>query len=237
MTDGDPSAPRPHDQESRQHKRVGILISGSGSNMAALIAASRSPDYPADIVIVISNRTDAGGLVKAASFGIETVVVDHKLYAGREAFDRAVDAQLRAAGVDLVCMAGFMRIVSPWFAETWADRMLNIHPALLPSYTGLHTHARARRDGVKIHGCTVHFVRTELDVGPIVAQAAVAVRDDDTEASLAARVLAAEHRIYPAALAMVASGRARLIRREDGSEVVHTSGVETTPAPLMVPTP
>jgi len=216
-------------------KRVGILISGGGSNMAALIAAARSPDYPAEIVRVISNKPAAQGLEKARAAGVATAVVDHRSFATREDFDRAVHADLIAAGVEIVCMAGFMRIVSPWFAGQWRDRMLNIHPALLPSYTGLHTHARALRDGVKIHGCTVHVVRVELDVGPIIMQAAVPVLDDDTEATLAARVLTQEHRIYPAALALVASGRAKVVARPDGGEMVRVAGASETAAALVVP--
>jgi phosphoribosylglycinamide formyltransferase-1 len=216
-------------------RRVGILISGGGSNMAALIAASKAADYPAEIVLVISNRPTAGGLGKARAAGVATAVVDHKLYASREDFDRAVHAELVGAGVEIVCMAGFMRIVSHWFAAQWTDRMLNIHPALLPAYTGLHTHARALKDGVKIHGVTVHFVRVELDVGPIIVQAAVPVLDDDTEATLAARVLVEEHKIYPAALAWVASGRTRVMRRDDGGEVVHVDGSGVAPAGLVVP--
>lgn len=205
-------------------KRVGILISGGGSNMAALIAAAEAPDFPAEIVLVVSNKASAGGLAKAQAAGIRTAVVDHKAHASREEFDRAVNAELVAAGVEIVCMAGFMRIVSSWFADQWRDRMLNIHPALLPSYTGLHTHERALKDGVKIHGVTVHFVRVELDVGPIVVQAAVPVLNDDTPDTLAARVLTQEHRIYPQALAWVASGRARIVSRADGSEYVRLDG-------------
>jgi phosphoribosylglycinamide formyltransferase-1 len=216
-------------------KRVGILISGGGSNMAALIAAAEAPDYPAEIVVVVSNKASAGGLAKAAAAGIPTAVVDHKGYGSREDFDRAVHAELVAAGVEIVCMAGFMRIVSLWFADQWHDRMLNIHPALLPSYTGLHTHERALKDGVKIHGVTVHFVRVELDVGPIVVQAAVPVMDDDTPETLAARVLAQEHRIYPQALGWVASGRARIVKRDDGSEVVRVDGAGDVPPAMISP--
>jgi phosphoribosylglycinamide formyltransferase-1 len=229
MSDAGATATRPN------RRRVGILISGGGSNMAALIAASKAPDYPAEIVLVVSNRPNAGGLDKARAAGVATAVVDHKLYSGREEFDRAVHAELIAADVEIVCMAGFMRIVSPWFAAQWTDRMLNIHPALLPSYTGLHTHARALKDGVKIHGVTVHFVRVELDVGPIIVQAAVPVLDDDTEATLAARILTQEHKIYPAALAWVASGRARVVRREDGGEVVRIDTDRAAPAALVSP--
>ncbi|MDR3376118.1 MAG: phosphoribosylglycinamide formyltransferase [Ancalomicrobiaceae bacterium] len=212
-------------------KRVGILISGGGSNMAALIAAARDPAFPAEIALVVSNRANAGGLAKAEAAGVATTVIDHKQFSDRESFDRAVDAALNEARVDILCMAGFMRIVSNWFAETWRDRALNIHPALLPAYTGLHTHARAIADGVKLAGATVHFVRPELDVGPIIIQAAVPVLDTDTPDALAARVLVEEHRIYPQALAWVASGRASVVRRDDGTEhVVLVAPPPTSPA-------
>ena len=201
-------------------QRVGILISGGGSNMAALIAAASHPGFPAEIALVVSNRATAGGLLKAEAAGVATRVIDHKGFSERETFDRAVDAALREARVDILCMAGFMRIVSTWFAETWRDRALNIHPALLPAYAGLHTHARAIADGVRVAGCTVHFVRPELDIGPVIIQAAVPVLDTDTPDTLAARVLAEEHRIYPQALAWVASGRIRVLRRDDGTEHV-----------------
>jgi phosphoribosylglycinamide formyltransferase-1 len=187
--------------------RVGILISGGGSNMAALIAASQAPDYPAEIVLVASSRPDAGGLEKARAAGIRTVAFDHTLY-DRAGLEMAVDAELEAAGVELVCLAGWMRLLSPYFVAKWQDCLLNIHPALLPSFKGLHTHQRALDAGVKVHGCTVHFVRQEMDVGPIVAQAAVPVLPGDDADRLAARVLATEHRLYPHALALVASGRA-----------------------------
>lgn len=203
--------------------------------MAALIQASKADDYPADIVLVISNKANAGGIEKARVAGIPTAVIDHRQFGTREDFDRAVHAAMTAAGVEIICMAGFMRIVSPWFATEWSDRLLNIHPALLPSYTGLHTHARALKDGVKIHGCTVHFVRSELDVGPIIVQAAVPVFPEDDEQSLAARVLAQEHRIYPAALAWVASGQTTIQIGRDGGEQVHISNVTTASAVMTVP--
>jgi phosphoribosylglycinamide formyltransferase-1 len=217
-------------------RRVGILISGGGSNMAALIAAAQDPAYPAEIVCVISNRADAGGLAKARAAGVpHVVVVDHKHHPDRETFERAVQAELEAAGVELVALAGFMRLLTPWFIERWHDRLINIHPALLPSYKGLHTHARALADGVKIAGCTVHFVRPEMDVGPIIVQAAVPVLDDDTPDSLAARVLTQEHRIYPLALARVATGAATVVRDADGNEVVKTTGVAVTAGSMVSP--
>ena len=216
--------------------RVGILISGGGSNMAALIAAARDPAFPAEIVCVVSNRADAGGLAKARAAGVpRVVVVDHQAHPNREAFERAMQAELEAAGVELVVLAGFMRLLTPWFIERWHDRLINIHPALLPSYKGLHTHARALADGVKIAGCTVHFVRPEMDVGPIIVQAAVPVLDDDTPDTLAARVLTQEHRIYPLALARVASGTVRVVKDADGNEVVRTTGVAATDGALVSP--
>ena len=201
-------------------KRVGILISGRGSNMVALIEAARSPDFPAEIALVLSNRPDAAGIARAQDFGIPARAMDHKAHAGREAFERAMHAELEAAGVEIVALAGFLRLLTPWFIETWRDRMINIHPALLPAYKGLHTHERAIADGVRIAGCTVHYVRHEMDVGPIVAQAAVPVLPGDDADRLAARVLTAEHRLFPLALKLVAEGRAPVRRRDDGSEFV-----------------
>lgn len=188
-------------------RRVAVLISGRGSNMGALIEAARDPSYPAEIALVLSNKAEVGGLATAKSAGIATAFVDHKIFAGREEFERSMERLLEIHRIEFVCLAGFMRILSPWFIRQWQDRMVNIHPSLLPSYRGLDTHARALADGVKIHGCTVHFVVPELDAGPIIAQAAVRVHDDDSEATLAARVLAEEHRIYPEALALLAADR------------------------------
>jgi phosphoribosylglycinamide formyltransferase-1 len=188
-------------------RRTAILISGRGSNMAALISAARAPDFPAEIALVLSNRGDAGGLALAKQAGIATAAVDHKIYAGRDEFEGSMQALLDIHRIELICLAGFMRILSAPFVARWQGRMINIHPSLLPSFRGLNTHARAIEAGVKIHGCTVHFVEPELDSGPIIAQATVAVRDDDTPESLGARVLAQEHDLYPAALALVASGR------------------------------
>ena len=194
---------------SRQ--RTAVLISGRGSNMRSLVAAARVLEFPAEIALVVSNVADAAGLVFARGEGIATKAVDHRAFASREDFDRALQGVLEAHGIELVCLAGFMRLLSPWFVEHWRGRMLNVHPALLPSYRGLHTHERALADGVKIHGATVHFVVPEVDAGPIVAQAAVCVRGDDTPETLGARVLAQEHVIYPRALALVASGAARVV--------------------------
>jgi phosphoribosylglycinamide formyltransferase-1 len=195
-------------------RRVAILISGRGSNMVALIGAARDADYPAEIALVVSNRPDAAGLAAARQAGIATAIVDHARFGkDREAFERALQAELEKQRIDIVCLAGFMRLLTPWFVTRWEGRMLNIHPALLPALKGLDTHARALAAGVKIHGATVHFVAPEMDSGPIIAQAALAVREDDTADALAARVLALEHQIYPMALRMVADGQVRI---EDG---------------------
>mgnify|MGYP001136606430 FL=1 len=194
-------------------RRVGVLISGRGSNMMALVEAARAPDYPAEIVCVVSNRPGAAGLAWAREQGLAAHAVDHKAYATREAFEDALHAVLIAEGVELVACAGFMRLMTAGFVERWAGRMINIHPSLLPLYPGLNTHARALADGVRIVGCTVHHVVAEMDAGPIIAQGAVPVIDGDTPAALADRILSVEHVIYPQALALVASGKARL---EDG---------------------
>jgi phosphoribosylglycinamide formyltransferase-1 len=186
-------------------KRVAVLISGRGSNMASLIAAARDDSYPAEIALVLSNRPDAPGLANAKSQGITTAVVDHAHYGkDREAFERALQDVLTAHRIDLVCLAGFMRLLTPWFVGQWQGRMLNIHPALLPAFKGLHTHERALEAGVKTHGASVHFVSPEMDSGPIIVQAEVPVLPGDTPDTLAARVLEAEHRIYPQALRQVA---------------------------------
>lgn len=181
-----------------------ILISGRGSNMEVLVRAASAPDYPAKIVCVISNRVDAGGLDFARSNGIAAEVIEHQSFASREAFDAALDHALLQRKVELVALAGFMRILSPGFIAKWQGRLLNIHPSLLPAYKGLHTHERALADGAMVHGCTVHHVVADLDAGPIIRQAKVSVLPRDTAETLAARVLAEEHRIYPQALADVA---------------------------------
>ncbi|WP_341744414.1 phosphoribosylglycinamide formyltransferase [Azonexus hydrophilus] len=192
-------------------KNIVILISGRGSNMEALIAERDAGRLPVNIAAVISNRADAKGLETAAAAGIATRCLDHKAFAGREAFDAALAACIDEFSPDLVVLAGFMRILTPDFVRHYAGRLLNIHPSLLPSFPGLHTHQRALDEGVRIHGCTVHFVTAELDHGPVVVQAAVAVLDDDDEASLAARVLRQEHRVYPQAVRWFAEGRLTLI--------------------------
>jgi phosphoribosylglycinamide formyltransferase-1 len=192
-------------------KRVAILISGRGSNMVALIDAAQDKDFPAEVALVVSNEPEAQGLDRASASGIATTVVDHRAHGkDREAFERALQAAVEAHAIDLICLAGFMRLLTPWFVSQWQGRMLNIHPALLPSFKGLDTHARALAAGAKQHGATVHFVAPEMDAGPIIAQEAVPVLPGDTEATLAARVLAVEHRIYPRALRLVAEGRVRI---------------------------
>ncbi|MBN9282762.1 MAG: phosphoribosylglycinamide formyltransferase [Hyphomicrobium denitrificans] len=196
--------------------RTAILISGRGSNMQSLVEAAQADDYPAEIVLIASNRPDAAGLEWAKARGLPTLAIDHKKYKTRDAFEAALQDALAAAGTELVALAGFMRLMTSDFVEHWRDRMINIHPSLLPSFKGLHTHERALAAGVKIAGCTVHFVRTEMDEGPIIGQAAVPVLSGDDPATLAARVLAAEHRLYPASLKLVASGLARV----EGEKVI-----------------
>lgn len=191
--------------------RVGVLISGRGSNLRSLLDAAAAPGFPAEIVTVLSNRPGAGGLDHARAAGVPSAVVDHKAFAGREDFEAALTAALERAGVDLVCLAGFMRVVTLGFVRRWQGRMINIHPSLLPLFPGLDTHARALAAGVKLHGCSVHYVSEEVDGGPIVGQAAVPVLPGDDAESLAARVLAAEHRLYPACLSLIAEGRVRLV--------------------------
>lgn len=190
--------------------RVAVLISGRGSNLSALIDAARAPDYPAEIALVFSNREDAGGLAVARDAGIPTAVISHKAFAAREDFDAAIDTALRAAGITLIAEAGFMRIHSEWFVKRWEGRMINIHPSLLPAFPGIRVHRQALDAGVKVSGCTVHFMVPELDAGPIIAQAAVPVLPGDTAETLAARILVEEHRIYPEALRDVAEERVML---------------------------
>lgn len=193
-------------------KRTAILISGRGSNMVSLVEATQAPDYPAEIALVLSNRPDAGGLERARGFGIATAIVDHREFQGdREAFERAMDEVLRVNQIELIALAGFMRIMTPWFVRRWEGRMINIHPSLLPLFKGTHTHRQALEAGVAEHGCSVHFVVPELDAGPVIAQARVPVLPGDDEETLARRVLAQEHVIYPQALAQLASGRVALV--------------------------
>lgn len=191
-------------------KRVGVLISGRGSNLGSLIEACKAPDYPAKIAVVVSNVPGVQGLLRAEAGLIPALTINHKDFASREDFDAALDNALNEAGVEILCNAGFMRLHSQGFVERWRDRHLNIHPSLLPAFRGLHSHERVLEAGVTITGCTVHFVRPEMDTGPIVAQAAVPVLPGDTPESLGARVLEAEHRLYPHALKLIASGEVRV---------------------------
>lgn len=207
-------------------KRVSILISGRGSNMMALAEAARAPDYPAEIAAVISNRPDASGLNWAADHGICAIALDHKQFATRTAFEARLHSILMNLGTELICCAGFMRMLTGGFIDRWRDKQLNIHPSLLPAFPGLDTHQRAIDAGVKVAGCTVHFMRLEMDTGPIVGQAAVPVLSSDTAEDLAARVLAAEHRLYPAALALIASGKAVV----EAEKVVIREEVNLAPA-------
>jgi len=214
-------------------RRVGVLISGRGSNLAALIAAAQAPDYPAEIVLVVSNRPEAAGLAYASEHGIASEIADHKAFATKAEFEARLQAVLSVAGIELVCLAGFMRLLSGEFVELWQNRIINIHPSLLPAFRGLDTHVRALAAGVCIHGATVHFVRHETDEGPIVAQAAVPVLPDDNAERLAARVLRAEHRLYPMALRLVASGVARGVGERvvfDGRHLREPNAVLFSPA-------
>lgn len=192
-------------------KRVAVLISGRGSNMKALVEASHAPDYPAEIALVISNKLDAPGLSWAREQKLQTAAIDHKAFPSRESFDAAIAAALVAAQIDFVAQAGFMRIQTAGFVEKWAGRQINIHPSLLPLFKGLHPQRQALEAGVRVSGATVHFVTPELDSGPIIAQGAVPVVAGDTEDRLAERILAVEHRLYPAALALVVAGKAKLV--------------------------
>ena len=201
--------------------KAAVLISGRGSNLQALLDACADPDYPARIVLVISNKADAKGLERASEAGIASLVIDHRDFGDREKFDDAIMAALDEAGADLVCLAGFMRILGETFVERWHDRMINIHPSLLPAFKGLNTHERAIDAGVRITGCTVHFVRPAMDDGPIIVQAAVPVLPEDDAETLAGRILVAEHLCYPMALRLIAEGRARVVNEKvsfDGAE-------------------
>lgn len=211
--------------------RLGVLISGRGSNLQSLIDQFCMADAPAEICIVISNNPDAAGLARAAAAGLPTLTVDHRRFSSRADFDAALNTALIKAQVELVCLAGFMRLLTTGFVESWRNRMINIHPSLLPSFKGLHTHARAIEAGVRFAGCTVHYVRPEMDEGPILVQAAVPVLADDDEDSLAARVLAAEHRCYPTAIRMIAEGRVRI----EGERAIIAGSGEMPPATQVNP--
>ena len=207
-----------------------VLISGRGSNLQALIDACSETDFPAEISLIISNRADAGGLARAESAGIAAAVVPHGNYPDRETFDTALSATIADAGGELICLAGFMRVLTAGFVEQWRDRMINIHPSLLPAFKGLNTHARALAEGVRLTGCTVHYVRTDVDAGPIIVQAGVPVLPDDDEAALASRVLVAEHQCYPLAVRLIAEGRTSV-----HGERVTISGPTNCPNTLINP--
>lgn len=210
--------------------KVAVFISGRGTNLQALIDVCNQDDTPAEIALVVSNRPNAQGLQRAAAAGIATVAIDHTTFDSREEFDRALDTAVRRAGCEFICLAGFMRVLTDDFMRDWRDRILNIHPAILPAFPGLNCHARAIEAGVKITGCTVHYARPELDNGPIVAQAAVPVMPDDTEETLAARILEAEHQIYPMALKLIAQGRVRVV-----NEIVRIQNVDLADGKLINP--
>jgi len=210
--------------------KVGVLISGRGSNLQALIDACETANFPASIVLVISNNPGADGLRRAEAAGIATAIIDHREYPDRRSFDDALDSRLRAAGAEIVCLAGFMRLLTAEFVEGWNDRVLNVHPSLLPAFKGLHAQRDALEAGVKLAGCTVHVVRPEMDSGPIIAQAAVPVLTGDDEDTLAARILEMEHVIYPLALRLIAEGRVKI-----AGAVAETTGTAPNPAALVNP--
>lgn len=212
---------------ARARVRVAAFISGRGSNMLALADACALPGFPAEMALVFSNVEDAPGLALATERGIAAEAVSHRPFSGdREGHERAIDAVLERHRIDLVCLAGYMRLLTPWFVERWRNRIINIHPSLLPAFKGLDTHARVLNAGARWHGCTVHFVRAAMDEGPIVAQAIVPVAADDTPGRLGSRVLKQEHRLYPHALALVASGAARV----EGERVFLSSHALPDPA-------
>jgi phosphoribosylglycinamide formyltransferase-1 len=212
-------------------KRVAILISGRGTNMAALVRAAAEPGYPAEIALVISDKPGAAGLARAQAAKIHAVVLDREEYPNKAAFEAALDEELALARTDLICLAGFMQLLSGAFVDRWRDRILNVHPSLLPAFPGIDTHQRVIDAGVRLHGCTIHYVRATIDHGPIIAQAAIPVLAGDTAEVLSERLLPVEHRVYPMALRLVASGRARVV----DERVVIEGEPGTAGAPLIVP--
>ncbi|MCP5368734.1 MAG: phosphoribosylglycinamide formyltransferase [Hyphomicrobiales bacterium] len=212
--------------------RLGVLISGRGSNLQALIDACADPAYPAEIALVVSNVAGVQGLTRAADAGIATAVVDHREYDGRGPFEDALHAALADAGVELVCLAGFMRLLTDGFVARWHDRMINIHPSLLPAFKGLDVQQRAIDAGARFSGCTVHFVRPAMDAGPIIAQAVVPIHGDDDADTLAARILTQEHRLFPLAVRLIAEGRARVV-----DERVVIDGARAPAGALVNPEP
>ena len=209
--------------------KVGVLLSGRGSNLQALLDAAAAARYPAKIVVAISNRADAPGLDRARRALVPAETLPHRAFHDREAFDRALDAALAKHGVEFVCLAGFMRLLTPWFVDRWRDRLINIHPSLLPAFTGLEPQAQALAAGVRVSGCTVHFVRNDVDSGPIILQAAVPVIDGDNRDTLAARILEAEHRAYPLALRLIAEGRVRIEGERVAVAGIGASGILMSP--------
>lgn len=210
--------------------RVGVLISGRGSNMRALVEAAADPAYPAEIRLVVSNEAQAGGLDFARQAGIETEVVDHRAFENRQSFEAELHRVIRGAGVELICLAGFMRLLTDSFVDHWWDKLVNIHPSLLPAFRGLHVHERVIEAGARFSGCTVHFVRPAMDSGPIIGQAVVAVDADDTAETLAQRILVQEHRLYPHVVRLLAEGRVRVV-----GERVHVSGALAPTVSLINP--
>lgn len=210
--------------------RIAVLISGRGTNLQSLIDASRAPGYPAEISLVLSNVPGVQGLARAEEAGIPAKAIDHRQYAGREMFEEALQAALGAAKIDLVCLAGFMRLLTDGFVNRWHDRLVNIHPSLLPAFKGIHVHERVIEAGVRVSGCTVHYVRPAMDDGPIILQAAVPVFPSDSPERLAARILVQEHRIYPLAVRLIAEGRARV----EGSRVA-IDGIKPLEAAFLSP--
>ena len=214
--------------------KVGVLISGRGTNLQALIDACRAAQFPAEIALVLANEPGAAGLARAREAGIATCVIDHRCFGkDRPAFERAMTAALEAAGVELVCLAGFMRLLTETFVDHWRDRLINIHPSLLPAFRGLDTHRRALEAGVRLHGCTVHFVRAAMDDGPIIVQAALPVLPGDDEVKLAQRVLAAEHRCYPLALKLVAEKRVTVANERVAIDAPAQEAVLINPPPIL----
>ncbi len=208
--------------------RLGVVISGRGSNLQALLDAAADPTYPAEVALVVSNVARAAGLARAEAAGVPIRTIPHGDFVDRPGFEAAMDGELRNAGVDLVCLAGFLRVLTPWFVTRWHDRLINIHPSLLPAFPGLDTHAKALAAGVRWTGCTVHHVRCTVDSGPILIQAAVPILPDDTEASLATRVLTQEHRCYPLAVRWIAEGRTSIVGERvivDGVEAANPLGL------------
>jgi phosphoribosylglycinamide formyltransferase 1 len=227
----------------RTNKRVAILISGRGSNMAALIQAAADAEFPAEIVGVISDREEAQGLERANALGIRTQAITRAQHPDKQALDSALDAALGNMGAEIVCLAGYMRLLTPAFVEKWAGRLINIHPSLLPLFKGLDSHKRCLEAGMRIHGCTVHFVTAEMDAGPIVAQAAVPVLPADTEETLSARVLKAEHELYPLALRLVLEGKVRManncavheyLLEEDSAATIYSPAREVASGPADI---